>query len=64
MDAQKTQQVSNQRAQRILRYMKSKKVNERKVLVTGVGGRDAIANIRTKAGQDKNRRIEIEIVRF
>jgi len=56
------QRISDDRGKTVKRYLMSKGINGNKILVSGLGDRQPIANSRTEEGRRKNRRVEITIV--
>lgn len=60
---QEIQTRSEQRAKEVQTYIVAKTgISGRRILITGMGARSAVADIYSEAGKAKNRRVEIEVV--
>ncbi|HKJ27465.1 MAG TPA: OmpA family protein, partial [Anaerolineales bacterium] len=59
---QYNQQLSQRRADSVAAYLRSRKVNEERLLVIGAGENYPVATNDTPAGRQLNRRVEITIV--
>ena len=59
---QYNQQLSEQRANSVAAYLRSRKVNGERLMVVGAGENYPIANNNTASGRQLNRRVEITIV--
>lgn len=57
-DAEKNQKLSEQRAKAVADYLKTKKIDARRLFYKGMGSLDPVASDKTKDGRQKNRRVE------
>ncbi len=57
-----TQRISEQRAQAVVEYLVQRGINRARLLASGMGARQPIADNRTAAGRAQNRRVEIVVV--
>ena len=55
--------LSNRRAESVQRYLVSKNVPLYRISIVGLGKSDPVADNKTKAGRDKNRRVEVRVLK-
>jgi len=59
---EETQRISEQRAQAVVEYLVQRGISRARLLASGMGARQPIADNRTAAGRAQNRRVEIVVV--
>ncbi len=59
---EETQRISEQRAQAVVEYLVQRGISPARLLASGIGARQPIADNRTAAGRAQNRRVEIVVV--
>ncbi len=59
---EETQRISEQRAQAVVEYLVQRGISPARLLASGMGARQPIADNRTAAGRAQNRRVEIVVV--
>ncbi|MCS7177365.1 MAG: OmpA family protein [Candidatus Kapabacteria bacterium] len=59
---EETQRISEQRAQQVVEYLARRGISRSRLLASGVGARQPIADNRTPEGRLRNRRVEIIVV--
>jgi outer membrane protein OmpA-like peptidoglycan-associated protein len=59
---EETQRISEQRAQAVVEYLVQRGISRARLLASGMGTRQPIADNRTAAGRAQNRRVEIVVV--
>ncbi len=59
---EETQRISEQRAQQVVEYLVRRGISRSRLLASGVGARQPIADNRTPEGRLRNRRVEIIVV--
>ncbi len=55
--------LSQRRAENVLRYLVSKNVPLFRVSIVGLGEANPVADNKTRAGRDQNRRVEVRILK-
>ncbi len=60
-DARLNKKLSQARADAVMKYLISKKIDDKRLTALGHGSDTPVASNRTKAGRNKNRRIEITV---
>ncbi|MDW8225760.1 MAG: OmpA family protein, partial [Bacteroidota bacterium] len=59
---EETQRLSEQRAQQVVEYLVRRGISRSRLLASGVGTRQPVADNRTPEGRLQNRRVEIVVV--
>jgi len=59
---EENQQRSTERAERVASFLKSKGINELRIMANGKGSTEPFASNKTEAGRLKNRRVELRII--